>query len=74
MPLFTTGKEVMERLPHGSDLLEAITTLARLEKIRAGSVSAIGAVQRARIGFYDQKARQYREWDIEEPMEICSCL
>jgi len=74
MPLFKTGKEVLERLPHGSDLLEAITTLARREKIRAGSVSAIGAVQKARIGFYDQKARQYRERDIKKPMEICSCL
>ena len=27
MPLFTTGKEILEGLPHGSDLLEAITTL-----------------------------------------------
>lgn len=74
MPIYTTGKIVLERLPHGSDLLEAITDLARENGIEVGTISAIGAVQSARIGFYDQTVREYREWNIVEQMEISSCL
>lgn len=71
---YGTGKIILERLPHDSDLLEAITGLAVREDIKMGSIMAIGAVKKARIGFYDQKAREYREEEIGEPMEITSCL
>jgi len=74
MPVYDTGKVILERLPHGSDLLEAITDLARKNDVETGTVIAIGAVKRARIGFYDQITREYRERDIMEPMEITSCL
>ena len=74
MPGYETGKVILEGLPHGSDLLEAITDLARENGIKVGTIMAIGAVKRARIGYYDQTAREYRERDIEEPMEISSCL
>ncbi len=74
MTEYETGKIILTGLPHNSDLLEAITDLARREKISTGTIMAIGAVQRARIGYYDQSAREYREQDIEEPMEITSCL
>ncbi len=74
MPVYETGKVILEGLPHGSDLLETMTDLARREGIQTGVISAIGAVQRARIGYYDQESRQYQERDIEERLEICSCL
>ncbi|MFH1037165.1 MAG: PPC domain-containing DNA-binding protein [PVC group bacterium] len=74
MPVYETGKVILEGLPHGSDLLETITDLARREGIKIGTVSAIGAVQRARIGYYDQESRRYRESVIEKRMEILSCL
>ncbi len=74
MPVYETGKVILEGLPHGTDLLETITDLARREGIKIGTVAAIGAVKRARIGYYDQVAQEYRERDIEGPMEISSCL
>ena len=74
MLVYETGKVILEGLPHGSDLLETITDLARREGVQVGTIMAIGAVKRSRIGFYDQTAREYRERDIEGPMEICSCL
>jgi len=74
MTVYETGKVILDGLPHGSDLLEAITDLARKNGIKTGTVMAIGAVKRARIGFYDQTGREYRERDIVEPMEISSCL
>ena len=74
MTAYETGKVVMAGLPHDSDLLGAITDLARENNIEVGTIIAIGAVKKARIGYYDQSVREYREQDIEEPMEISSCL
>ena len=74
MTAYETGKVVMAGLPHDSDLLGAITDLARENNIEVGTIMAIGAVKKARIGYYDQKTWEYREQDIEEPMEISSCL
>jgi len=72
--MYESGRIIIRRLPHGGDLLNEITELARRAGILSGSVSAIGAVKRARIGYYDQADRLYRERDLEEPREICSCL
>ncbi len=69
-----SGNIIIRRLPHGGDLLEEITDLARREGITTGTVTAIGAVTKARVGYYDQSDRRYRERDLEEPREICSCL
>ena len=74
MSVYETGKVILDGLTHGSDLLEAITDLARKNGIKTGTVMAIGAVKRATIGFYNQIEREYRERDIGEPMEITSCL
>jgi uncharacterized protein len=72
--MYESGRIIIRRLPHNGDLLNEITEVARRAGITTGTVSAIGAVQRARIGYYDQAARLYRERDLEEPREICSCL
>ncbi|MDP8235413.1 MAG: DNA-binding protein [Candidatus Erginobacter occultus] len=72
--MYESGRIIIRRLPHNGDLVNEITELARREGITTGTVSAIGAVKRARIGYYDQDARLYRERDLEEPREICSCL
>ena len=74
MSVYETGRVILDGLPHGADLLDAITDLARENDVETGTVMAIGAVKKARIGFYDQESREYRERDIGEPMEITSCL
>ena len=60
----------MGKLPHGADLLEALTEICVKEGIKLGRIEAIGAVRKARIGFYDQKCREYRFIDLDSPMEI----
>ena len=35
-----------------------------------GRVEAIGAVSRARLGFYNQETREYQFFSIEQPLEI----
>jgi hypothetical protein len=58
------------RLQRGDDLLEAITALCRREKVHLGRIEALGAVERARLAFYDQQARKYRYFVLERPLEI----
>jgi len=60
----------MGRLPHGADLLEALTKICTDHSIECGRVEAIGAVQKACIGYYDQTLRAYRFNTIDAPLEI----
>ncbi len=63
---------LMGRLPYGSDLLEALTAVCRREGISLGRVEALGAVQRARLAFYSQEAREYRFFVVNQPLEIAA--
>jgi predicted DNA-binding protein with PD1-like motif len=58
------------KLKYGGDLLNELTSVCEEKSIRLGRIEAIGAVQKARIGFYDQKSREYRFSEIDKPMEI----
>jgi predicted DNA-binding protein with PD1-like motif len=60
------------KLKHGNDLLEEITEFCGQKGIRLGRISAIGAVQKARIGFYNQAIREYQFLDLDQPLEITS--
>jgi predicted DNA-binding protein with PD1-like motif len=60
------------KLRHGNDLLEEITEFCVQKGIRLGRISAIGTVQKARIGFYNQTTREYQYRDLDQPLEITS--
>jgi uncharacterized protein len=64
------GPGIMGRLQRGDDLLETLTAICRTEEIRLGRLEAIGAVEKARVGFYDQAAREYRYLEFDCPLEI----
>jgi len=71
---FSPSKELMVRLRQDADLIQSITELAKSKGIEAGSFTAIGALKRAKLGYYDQKNRKYREMGIESPHEMVSCV
>ena len=58
------------KLDYGSDLLEEISLICQKEDIELGRVEALGAVQKACIGYYDQKAREYRFIELNRHLEI----
>ncbi len=60
------------RLGHGTDLLDELTKLCSENGIAFGRVEAIGAVQKARIGFYNQSKREYEFITLDEPLEVLS--
>ena len=68
------GRLYMGKLGHGLDLLEEITAVCERQNIQLGRVEAIGAVKSARIGYYDQEAREYRFLTLDQPFEIISLI
>ena len=60
----------MGKLGYGKDLLEEITNFCIKEDIRLGQVEALGAVQKARLGYYNQETREYQYFDLLKRMEI----
>jgi uncharacterized protein len=61
---------VIGKLPYKSDLLRGLNKIAAAQGIKAGVVQVMGSLSRARLSFYDQKIRAYRELDFDAPHEI----
>lgn len=68
----TPGPHLMGRLEHDDDLLEALTQICIDHNIQSGFVTAIGALQCARVGFYDQRLKSYEYINYEKDMELLS--
>jgi uncharacterized protein len=66
----TPGPKIMGRLAPGDDLLAALTAISRARGITLGEVQAIGAVSRARLGYYNQAEQKYQFIDLARPLEI----
>ena len=71
---YDASKELIVRLKHDADVVQSITELAKNKGIEAGSFTAIGALKRAKLGYYDQKNHEYREIKIDSPHEMASCV
>ncbi len=69
---FKIKRVIKGRLLKGDEIISEITKILREKSIKAGLISGIGAVSRAKIGYYDQKNRQYMWKEFKEPMEISS--
>ena len=67
-------RKIMGRLAKGSDLLGALEEQCRLHKITLGEVWAIGAVTKARVGYYQQDIQKYLFLDLDRPMEILTLI
>ncbi|UZJ42359.1 DNA-binding protein [Prosthecochloris sp. SCSIO W1101] len=64
----------MGKLKRGDDLLGAISVICRENNIRLGRVEAIGAVEKATLGYYDQTRKEYDFFTIDTPHEITSLI
>jgi predicted DNA-binding protein with PD1-like motif len=64
----------MGKLSYGCDLLEELTAICQKENIRLGRIEALGAVQRAHLGFYDQHTREYQFLALSQPLEITKLI
>ncbi len=68
------GRCFMGRLAKGDDLLLALEKFCQEHNITLGEVRALGAVTKARVGFYHQEERKYQWLDLPNPREILSLI
>lgn len=66
------GRVIMGRLEKGADLLPTLEQICRHENIELGEIRAIGAVSRARAGYYRQEEKAYTYLEFPGPHEIIS--
>ncbi len=68
------GRKIMGRLAKGGDLLGSLKAQCRHHNITLGEVRAIGAVTKARVGYYKQDIQEYMFLDLDRPLEILSLI
>jgi len=61
-------------LDPGEEAFRSITEFAEREKITGAAVSAIGALSRAKVGWFDFAAKTYKPIEVDEQCEVLSLL
>jgi len=67
------GRGFLAGLDSGAEIVGQIAYLAGDMRIEAAFFSAIGALTRADLGYYDQAAREYHVIPVDEPVELAAC-
>ena len=71
---YTSKRTFLGRLPNGADLYESIAKFCLDEDIKVGRVTAIGAVKKATVAYYDQHRKRYGTLKFKKELEIVSCI
>jgi predicted DNA-binding protein with PD1-like motif len=58
----------------GEDVLETIEAVAAEHGVKSGHVSMIGAISGAKLGYFHLEANEYRNFTINEDVEVVSCM
>ncbi len=58
----------------GEDVLETIEAVAAEYDVKSGYVSMIGAISGAKLGYFHLKANEYRDFTVNEDVEVVSCM
>jgi len=69
---FNIKRVLQGRLYKGEEIISKIIKFLKENSINSGLISGIGAVTRAKIGYYEQSEKKYISREFNEPMEILS--
>ena len=58
----------------GDEAVAALAQFARAERLEASQITAVGAFERATVGWFDRAARQYRRIAVDEQCEVLSLI
>ncbi len=61
-------------LESGEEAFAAIADFAGREKLRGASLTALGAFERAVVGWFDVEAKTYRRIPVEQQCELLSAI
>lgn len=68
------ARNFLVRAEHDSDIVQVLGELAEEVKITYATFTAVGALKRAKLEFYDQEKHKYKEITLDSPHEIASCV
>src|SRR5580700_10079177 len=58
----------------GDEAFGALTQFARDQDLEASQITAVGAFERATVGWFDRAAKQYRRIPVDEQCEVLSLI
>ena len=58
----------------GEDLIQSLQDLVEKERVHIAKIEIIGAVSRAKVGFFNYKSQEYEFSKYRRPMNIVSCI
>jgi uncharacterized protein len=58
----------------GDEAVSALEQFARAEDLEASQITAVGAFERAVVGWFDRAAKQYRRIPVDEQCEVLSLI
>jgi predicted DNA-binding protein with PD1-like motif len=70
---YKTRRIFTGRLPMGADLYESISRICTEEDIKIGKITALGAVTKAAVAYYDQEKKEYKAITFDKHLEILNC-
>lgn len=68
----TVRGEFLLRLERGAEVLEALKDFCEKRGIGSAVFSALGAIEAAKVGYYDLESKKYGSLEYHEPMEVAS--
>lgn len=69
-----TRTDYVLRLTRGEDVIPALTTFCINEQLVSGSFRAIGAIENAKVGYYNLADKKYGSRMYPEAMEVASMV
>jgi predicted DNA-binding protein with PD1-like motif len=57
----------------GADLYESVSRICIEEDIKIGKITALGAVTKAAVAYYDQEKKEYKTITFDKHLEILNC-
>ncbi|HEX3921323.1 MAG TPA: PPC domain-containing DNA-binding protein [Streptosporangiaceae bacterium] len=58
----------------GDEAVAALERFARAEHLQASQLTAVGAFERATVGWFDREAKRYRRIPVDEQCEVLSLI
>ncbi|HTR45218.1 MAG TPA: DUF296 domain-containing protein [Thermodesulfovibrionales bacterium] len=69
---FTAGRIYQGSLVKGKEIIDGLTEVMKRHDITAGTISGLGAVSEAQIGYFNAHTKSYEKIIFHENMEIVS--
>ncbi|MHA2139912.1 MAG: PPC domain-containing DNA-binding protein [Candidatus Thorarchaeota archaeon] len=63
---------IISRMEPGDDILKTIEQVALEHNVKSGQVTLIGAVSRAKLGYFDRETGGYKDFLLERDLEVVS--